>query len=277
MRSPVFGAARHVAGPRVGGQTFQWGTMTSNPEAFEIEMAALSDAGTERGHNEDHCGKYIKNKTRGLVAVADGMATLEGGELASQRAILALMRSFRELAPGMTQTQRLVRAARNANYEVYDMAVVVPQLRGMSTTLTAVSVSDGDMTAAHVGNSRVYLIRDGYINQLSKDHTVAAEAAQENGHYLIKGSNVLTRSLGRELIVPIDLFEMDLVQGDVVVLCTDGLTRVFEDLEIAELVKGLDAATACRKLIDEANAIGTLDNVSAAVVRVVGETPGTRR
>ena len=251
--------------------------MTSNPEAFEIEMAALSDAGTERGHNEDHCGKYIKNKTCGLVAVADGMATLEVGELASQRAILALMRSFRELAPGMTQTQRLVRAARNANYEVYDMAVVVPQLRGMSTTLTAVSVSDGDMTAAHVGNSRVYLIRDGYINQLSKDHTVAAEAAEENGHYLIKGSNVLTRSLGRELIVPIDLFEIDLVKGDVVVLCTDGLTRVFEDLEIAELVKGLDAATACRKLIDEANAIGTLDNVSAAVVRVVGETPGTRR
>jgi serine/threonine protein phosphatase PrpC len=251
--------------------------MTSNPEAFEIELAALSDAGTERGHNEDHCGKYIKNKTCGLVAVADGMATLEGGELASQRAILALMRSFRELAPGMTQTQRLVRAARNANYEVYDMAVAVPQLRGMSTTLTAVSVSDGDLTAAHVGNSRVYLIRDGYINQLSKDHTVAAESTEKSGHYLIKGSNILTRSLGRELIVPIDLFEIDLVQGDVVVLCTDGLTRVFEDLEIAELVKGLDAATACRKLIDEANAIGTLDNVTAAVVRVVGETPGTRR
>lgn len=251
--------------------------MTSNPEPFEIEMAALSDAGTERGHNEDHCGKYIKSKTCGLVAVADGMATMEGGELASQRAILELMRSFRELAPGLTQTQRLVRAARSANYEVYDMAVVVPQLRGMSTTLTAVSVSDGDMTAAHVGNSRVYLLRDGYINQLSKDHTVAAESAEATGQYLLKGSNVLTRSLGRELIVSVDLFEIDLVQGDVVILCTDGLTRVFEDLEMAELVKGLDAATACRKLIDEANAIGTLDNVSAAVVRVVGATPGTRR
>ena len=251
--------------------------MTSNLEAFEIEMAALSDAGTERGHNEDHCGKYIKNKTCGLVAVADGMATLEGGELASQRAILALMRSFRELAPGMTQTQRLVRAARNANYEVYDMAVVVPQLRGMSTTLSAVSVSDGDMTAAHVGNSRVYLIRDGYINQLSKDHTVDAEAAAETSHYELKGCNTLTRTLGRELIVSVDLFELDLVQGDVVILCTDGLNRVFEDLEIAALVKGLDAATACRKLVDEANAIGTLDNVSVAVVRVVGETPGTRR
>jgi serine/threonine protein phosphatase PrpC len=251
--------------------------ITSNPEPFEIEVAALSDAGTERGHNEDHCGKYIKSKTCGLVAVADGMATMEGGELASQRAILALMRSFRELAPGMTQTQRLVRAARNANYEIYDMTVVVPQLRGMSTTLTAVSISDGEMTAAHVGNSRVYLLRDGYINQLSKDHTVAAEAAEQTGHYLLKGSDVLTRSLGRELLVPIDLFEIDLVQGDVVVLCTDGLCRVFEDLQIAELVKGLDAAAACRRLIDAANAIGTLDNVTAAVVRAVGETPGLRR
>jgi protein phosphatase len=251
--------------------------MTSNPEPFEIEMAALSDAGTERGHNEDHCGKYIKSKTCGLIAVADGMATMEGGELASQRAILALMRSFRELAPGLTQTQRLVRAARSANYEIYDMAVIVPQLRGMSTTLTAVSVTDGELTAAHVGNSRVYLLRDGYINQLSKDHTVAAEAAEATGHYVLKGSDVLTRSLGRELLVPIDLFELDLVKGDVVVLCTDGLTRVFEDLEIAEKVKGLNAATACRKLIDQANAIGTLDNVTAAVVRVIGETPGTRR
>jgi serine/threonine protein phosphatase PrpC len=250
---------------------------TSNPEPFEIEVAVLSDAGTERGHNEDHCGKYIKSKTCGLVAVADGMATMEGGELASQRAILALMRSFRELAPGITQTQRLVRATRNANYEIYDMAVVVPQLRGMSTTLTAVSISDGEMTAAHVGNSRVYLLRDGYINQLSKDHTVAAEAAEQTGHYVVKGSDVLTRSLGRELLVPVDLFEIDLAQGDTVVLCTDGLNRVFEDLQIAELVKGLDAATACRRLIDDANAIGTLDNVTAAVVRMVGETPGLRR
>jgi protein phosphatase len=157
------------------------------------------------------------------------------------------------------------------------MAVIGPQLRGMSTTLTAVSVTDGELTAAHVGNSRVYLLRDGYINQLSKDHTVAAEAAEATGNYVLKGSNVLTRSLGRELLVPIDLFELDLVKSDVVVLCTNGLTHVFEDLEIAEMVKGLNPATACRKLIDQANAIGTLDNVTAAVVRVIGETPGTRR
>ncbi len=253
--------------------------VTSSPkvEPFEIEIAALSDAGTELGHNEDHCGKWVKSKTSALVAVADGMATLEGGELASQRAILALLRSFREQAAGLTQTQRVLRAARSASFEVYDMALVVPQLRGISTTLTAVAVTNAELTAAHVGNSRVYLLRDGYINQLSKDHTVAAEAEDAGGHYQLRDASVLTRSLGRELLVPIDVFEIDLLQNDIVVLCTDGLCRAFEDSEIADAVKGHSAAAACRKLIDTANAIGTVDNLSVGVVRVVGETPGRRR
>lgn len=252
---------------------------TSKPEPvpFELKVAVLSDAGTERGHNEDHAGKLIRSPDCALVTVADGTATFEGGELASQRAVLALLRSFREPTPALNQIQRLVRAARNANYEVYDLALVVPQLRGMSTSLTAAVITEGSMAAAHVGNSRLYLIRDGYINQLSKDHTVGAEAAAESGQYVIKGSEALTRSIGRELLVPIDLFEIDLVQGDVVVLCTDGLYRVLDDFEIAEIVKGLDAALACRRLIDRANGLGTLDNLTAAVVRVIGPTPGPRR
>lgn len=247
------------------------------PEPYEVDVAVISDTGSERPHNEDHCGKWRKSKTAALVAVADGMATSEGGELASQRAIVALLRSFREQAAGMTQTQRVLRAARQASFEVYDMAVVVPQLRGMSTTLTAVAVSNAELTAAHVGNGRVYLVRDGYINQLSKDHTIGAEAEAATGPYLGKDRDVLTRSLGRELLVPIDVFEIDLVQHDVVVVCTDGLCRIFEDPAIAAMVAGLDAATACRKLVDEANAVGTPDNVSVGVVRVVGETPRGRR
>lgn len=249
------------------------------PEPYEVDVAVISDTGSERPRNEDHCGKWRKSKTAALVAVADGMATCEGGELASQRAIVALLRSFREQAAGMPQTQRVLRAARQASFEVYDMAVVVPQLRGMSTTLTAAAVGNAELTAAHVGNSRVYLVRDGYINQLSKDHTVGAEAAAEAavGPYLGKDRDMLTRSLGRELLVPIDVFEIDLLQHDVVIVCTDGLYRVFEDPEIAAMVAGLDAATACRKLVDEANAVGTPDNVSVGVIRVVGKTPQRRR
>jgi serine/threonine protein phosphatase PrpC len=248
-----------------------------SPEPYEIEVAAITDTGTERGHNEDHCGKWVKSKTSALVAVADGMATLEGGELASQRAVLALMRSFREQAAGMPQTQGLLRAARQACFEVYDMALVVPHLRGMSTTLTAVAVSNAGLTAAHVGNSRVYLLREGYINQLSKDHTVAAETQEATGHYRLQDSAVLTRSLGRELLVPIDVFEIDLVQNDVVVVCTDGLCRALEDSGIAAITSGNDSATACRRLVDGANAIGTIDNLSVGVVRVIGETPSKRR
>jgi protein phosphatase len=246
------------------------------PEPWEVQIAAVSDTGTECQHNEDHCGKWLKDKTAALAAVADGTAVLEGGELASQRAILALFRSFREQAAGMTQTQRLVRAARHACFEVYDLAVVVPQLRGVSTTLTAVAVSNAELTAAHVGNGRVYLIRGQLITQLSKDHTLAAEAeAPSEGTSCGLGEG-LTRSLGRELLVPIDLFEMDLAQGDVVVLCTDGLYRVLEDRQIADLAGQHDAATACRALINQANAFGTPDNLSVAVVRVLGETPGRR-
>lgn len=244
---------------------------------YEVQMAAVSDSGTERGHNEDHCGKWVRDKTSGLVAVADGMATLEGGELASQRAILALLRSFREQAAGMTQTQRLLRAARHASFEVYDMAVVVPQLRGISTTLTAVAVSNAELTAAHVGNSRVYLIRDRTILQLSKDHTVAAEAEASGEEASRQHGEALTRSLGRELLVAIDVFETDLVQNDIVVLCTDGLYHVLAEKEIAALASNLDANLACRNLVDRANALGTVDNLSVAVVRVVGETPGRRR
>ena len=248
---------------------------TDEPVPFELDIAVLSDTGSERGHNEDHAGQHIRSATSALVVVADGEATFEGGALASQRAVAALVRSFGELAPGLTQFQRLVRAARNANYEIYEAGLVVPQLRGMSTTLTAVAVTDGEMTAAHVGNGRVYLIRDGFINQLSKDHTVAAEAA-EAGRPVGPGRHALTRALGRELLVPIDLFETVLASGDAVLICTDGLTRVFEDLEIAELVKGLAAAEACRRLIDQANAVGTLDNLSVGVLRVIGPTPAGR-
>jgi PPM family protein phosphatase len=249
----------------------------SAPEPFEIDIAAHTHAGSERGHNEDHCDRYIKSKTCGLVAVADGMALFEGGEVASRRATEEVVRSFRELAPGMTQIQRLVRAVRSANAEVYGMTLAVPQLRGASTTLTAVSISEGELAAAHVGNSRVYLIRNGYINQLSKDHTVAAEAMAEDRPFSAKDADLLTRCLGRELLVPVDLFEIDLIERDVVVVCTDGLYRALEDPQIVDVVKGLDANSACRKLIDEANGIGTLDNLAVGVVRVVGATPGERR
>jgi protein phosphatase len=222
-----------------------------------IEIAALSDTGTERGHNEDSCGKLQTSPTAGLVAVADGMSAFEGGELASQRAILGLLRMFRDEPTGRPLANRLLRSARNANFEVYEMAVVVPQLRGMSSTLTALAVEDGKVACVHVGNNRVYRIRDGEIEQLSKDHTMGEETPNPLTTLGYQGRSfidrqVLTRSLGRELMVTLDLFETSIEEGEVLLLCTDGLYTVLEEREMALLATSSKppAAWQCAALAD---------------------------
>jgi len=128
----------------------------------------------------------------------------------------------------------------------------------------------------------VYLVRGGTITQLTKDHTVAAERQRlgllsEEHARTHAGRSVLTRSLGRELICAIDRISMPLSQGEVLVLCSDGLHGVLGDGEIEALVRDADAATACRALIDAANARGTPDNLTAAVVRMTGPIPPRTR
>ena len=241
---------------------------------FELEVATLTDVGTERAHNEDHCGELLESSACGLLVVADGVSSAEAGETASQTAVAATLRAFGEQPPGMATSKRLYRAVQQANIEVYDLATVVPELRGMTTTLTAVVVDRGELTAAHIGDSRLYLLRDGRLTQLTKDHTVAGEKARLGLMSKARARahpdrSVLTRSLGRELIVPIDRLSNHLFRGDALLVCSDGLYNVLDEEQMAPLVAGGDAGTACRRLIDTANGRGTLDNVSAAVLRVL--------
>jgi protein phosphatase len=163
-----------------------------------------------------------------------------------------------------------------ANIEVYELSLTVPELRGMATTLTAVTLDRGELSVAHVGDSRLYLMREGKLTQLTKDHTVAAEQvrlgvlseARARKH---PGRSVLTRSLGRELIVSLDRISLAARQGDSLLLCSDGLYNVLDDREIAALLSEAGPAReACKALIDAANARGTYDNVTAAVARMRG-------
>jgi serine/threonine protein phosphatase PrpC len=242
---------------------------------FELAVASLTDVGTERAHNEDHCGQLLESPACGLLVVADGVSSAEAGETASQTAVAATLRTFQDQPAGTATAKRLYRAVQQANIEVYDLATVVPELRGMTTTLTAVVVDRGELTAAHIGDSRLYLLRDGRLTQLTKDHTVAAERARIG---LISKSrarehpdrSVLTRSLGRELIVPIDRISNRVYRGDVLLVCSDGLYNVLDETQMAPLVAAGDVAAACRALVDAANQRGTLDNLTAAVLRVTG-------
>ena len=250
--------------------------MSETPSvAALLEVASLTDAGTERDLNEDSCGSLLEGSDRAVIAVADGVSSSEAGEVASQMAVEVTLRAFREESPSLAAGQRLYRAVQQANIEIYDRAVAVPELRGMATTLTALAVDGGALTAVHVGDSRLYLLREGRITQLTKDHTLAAERARMGLLGKEKARrhadrSVLTRSVGRELIVSRDRITSQLLPGDLLLVCSDGLYNVLADEELARLASGCDAASACRALVEAANARGTPDNLTAAVARLRG-------
>lgn len=248
-----------------------------SPSEYAFEIDALSDPGNERGENEDHCGTLVESSTSVLMVVADGVSGYEGGDTASRTAVTTLLQSYQEQSKGVATGKRLYRAAQRANIAVYDLATVVPELRGMATTLTAVVLDRDELSAVHVGDSRLYLIRDGRVSQLTKDHTIVAERSRlgllsKERARTHKDRSILTRSLGRELIVQVDRITTRVVDGDVLIACSDGLYNVLDEEQIEELVRGQSPTTACRRLIDRANERGTPDNLTAAILRITGPT-----
>ncbi len=245
---------------------------------YAVEVAALTDTGTERALNEDACGFHVEEAGRAVLVVADGVSSSEAGEVASQMAVEVVLSAYREQLQTLGAGQRLYRAVQQANIEIYDRAIAVPELRGMATTLTAAVVDRGQLTVVHVGDSRAYLLRDGALTQITKDHTLAA---QKTRYGLLRPEHarthadrsVLTRSVGRELIVSRDQSTQRLMQGDRVLLCSDGLYNVLDDADLLAHLAGGDAGAACRALVDAANRRGTPDNVTAAALRMVGPTP----
>jgi serine/threonine protein phosphatase PrpC len=243
-----------------------------------FDLAVLSDVGTDRPDNEDACGHFVEGPEAALFMVADGIGGYEGGEIASRMAVDITVEAYRLSPPAWGAAKRLHRAVQRANIEIHNRAIAVPELRRMGTTLTAAVVEGGMLSAAHVGDCRLYLARRGRVSQITKDHTVVAErvrmglmsAARARNH---PERSMLNRSLGQELIVSVDRLSMPLVQGDRVLLCSDGLYNVLEDHELEHLLRPGDAAAACKALIETANARGSADNLTAAVFMMLGATP----
>jgi serine/threonine protein phosphatase PrpC len=238
-------------------------TTVPEPGAGDVRVALLSEAGPVRSSNEDCCGHRTADSATTLVVVADGVSGYQAADVASQMAVDVTLDAYAEQNASLKAEVRLARAAQAANIAIYDRAMVVPELRGMATTLTAVAITDGQLAVAHVGDSRLYLVRGGRALQLTKDHR--------------SGKVMLTRSVGRELIVAIDKITRPLDDGDVLVMCTDGLHNVVTDADIARLTAGVDPARACRALVDAALAGGADDNLTVAVVQPIGLGPGRPR
>jgi protein phosphatase len=243
-----------------------------------VRVSALSNRGTVRPHNEDAWGSHVESETHVVVVVADGVSGLEGGEIASRTAVDVTLQAYRESPVAWGPAKRLYRAAQQANIDIHDRALVVTELRGMSTTLTALVIDGNTAYCTHVGDSRLYLVRNGEIEQKTKDHTVAAEkrrlgllsAERYKDH---PDRSTLTRSLGRELIAAVDRLSFPLASDDTLIVCSDGLYNVLDDGHLRDLAGEADPGAACEALIHAANARGTPDNLTAAVVRVGAVAP----
>jgi protein phosphatase len=246
-----------------------------------FDLALLSDVGTNRESNEDACGSHQESESCVIFAVADGVGGYEGGEIASAQAVEVTLNAFRDSPAGWGPAKRLHRAVQQANIEIHNRALTVPELRRMATTLTAAVVSGGVLYAAHVGDCRIYHIRRGKVRQITKDHTVIQERVRMG---LISAANArhhpersaLSRSLGHELIVAVDRITMPLEHSDQLVICSDGLYGVIEDHELGPIIHGVEAGAACRRLIDVANQRGTADNLTVVIFTSKTDPPAAR-
>ena len=254
----------------------QEGTQTEN--LFAVDSAAVSDRGLNesRPQNED---SYLDLPERGIFAVADGVGGAQAGEVASQTAIEILGEAFTNM-PETADAEEVMRAAfSKANEAIFEMASEVPQLSKMATTIVAVHLRGDVATIGHVGDSRAYRVDPhGVITQETRDHSIVAEEVRagrmtEEEAAVHPSRNIISRALGAEPSVEIDLKTMMVEPGTSFLLCSDGITRHVANDEITNILgNGNAAAISCGKLKDLCFERGAEDNLTAVVVKV-GNVP----
>ena len=249
---------------------------------LEVEFAQLSDNGMVRPHNEDYLGHALASspeqaRSHGwLFALADGVGGAQQGEVASLTAVESLIKGFSQAAKGEPLGPLLQRLVQNANAHVFEAAVAAgPAGAGMATTIVACALRHDRAVIAHVGDSRCYLIRRGEVTILTRDHTIANEherlgllTAQEAAE--ADSRHILSRSLGGNLFVNVEIDDHQVFPGDVLLLCSDGLHGPVKPPEIARIVgNGADLSSAARSLVSLANEKDGGDNVSVQLIRVL--------
>ena len=248
-----------------------------------IEVANLSDTGQKRPHNEDSA---VTDSSLGLAIVADGMGGYKAGEVASAIAAQLILDEIRsgwralgdgegDADGGLSRASAVVRdAVSKANAEVYRTAQEVPQCQGMGTTVVVVFYHGDKVSIAHVGDSRVYRLRGTEFKQITRDHSLLQELV-DRGFFTPEEAaentpkNLVTRALGIEQAVEVDVQEQDAAPGEIYLLCSDGLNDMVDDEEIHLTLSKYSAnlAGAANELVRLANANGGKDNVSVVLVR----------
>lgn len=252
-------------------------------QSVRLTFAAKTDLGLVRENNEDKFD-FLEPEEPTLLAargrfyaVADGMGGHAAGQIASEIGLKTVVKRYFTNTADDPDTA-LVAAIQFANGLVRDTAAAVPGRSGMGTTLTCAVIREGELTVAQVGDSRLYLLRDGVPRQVTEDHSWVAEQVRKGALDAETASrspfrNVITRSLGAEPDVKVDLFHEALQPGDLLLLCSDGLTGQVPDGQIAAIAACNAPSVACMELIDAACASGGRDNITVAIIRVDGIEP----
>ena len=238
----------------------------------DIEFFHLTDIGCVRDENEDAIGHW-PHEDGVLFAVADGLGGHNAGQVASALALGVLAREM-DRAPGSwAVAKRLRRAIQEANLTIHQKGITVPELRQMGTTLTASALVGGMLITAHVGDCRLYRLRDGQLTQLTKDHTwvweqveygiLSPEEARTHPR-----RHMITRCLGPNLLVSIDVLQTDLKPGDVLAQCSDGIHSLLPEAEITAVLGTSPPEDACHALVQLARERGGDDNISIQVAAV---------
>jgi PPM family protein phosphatase len=237
-----------------------------------IEQAGRTDVGRQRSANED---SLVVDPP--LFAVADGMGGAKAGEVASAVAVEAVEGATESGEPVEAQLADIVR---QANRRIYDLAVADESRRGMGTTLTLAKVHGDDVSLAHVGDSRAYRLRDGELKQLTRDHSLVAEL-ERSGQITPEAAehhpqrSIITRALGPEPDVEVDTYTLAGREGDLFLICSDGLTSMISDDEVGSILRSAGSLDgAADELVRAANQSGGKDNITVILFRLgEGEPP----
>jgi protein phosphatase len=253
-------------------------------DGMRVRFSGDTNVGMKRTHNEDAFHLPVDER---LAIVADGMGGHASGEVASQMAVETVVEHFRATADeqvltwpfkldrgAMAEKNRLATAIKLANLKIHEQAQRDAACKGMGTTLVSIVFLDTTALIGHVGDSRVYRVRDGRITQLTEDHSLINDyikmkrmTAEEAEHWPHK--NVIVRALGMKETVQVDVLGEQPQIGDCYLLCSDGLSGMVTDQQILDLVtREQDLDKAADRLIAAANANGGVDNITVVLARV---------
>ena len=257
-----------------------------------LEVASCTDPGMVRSHNED---SIASDPANGLVVLADGMGGYNAGEVASGMATTVIVTEMQQILANLQPHQidektneelgtRLVREqVLKANTSIYQASQSQPQYAGMGTTLIVCLFFDNRVLVAHIGDSRVYRLRESEFTQVTRDHSllqeqidsglITPEQAKHAAH-----KNLVTRALGIDPSVEPEIHEYPVKPGDIYLLCSDGLCDMVEDEDIGMTLQAIggNLKLAAQQLVQMANDNGGKDNVSVILVRVLREYPAPR-